>query len=103
MYLVKPLDRAVRDEIETLLARVASRQLVPGMAAKALVEGRIQCGLARGELSPGVDGAALMRFYWAVIDGLSLQAHDGATREMMLAMVDAAMRAWPEEPRRQAA
>ncbi|HZZ91895.1 MAG TPA: hypothetical protein VFE23_04990 [Usitatibacter sp.] len=103
MYLVKPVNRAVRDEVEVLLARIASRQLVPGAAAKAQVQARIGSGLARGELATGADAAALTRFYWAVIDGLSLQALDGASREMMLAMIGAAMRAWPEQPQRQAA
>jgi hypothetical protein len=103
MYLVKPLHRAVRDEVEALLARVASRQLVAGVTAKAQLEARILSGVARGELAGDAEGAALARFYWAVIDGLALQARDGASRQAMLAMVDAAMRAWPGQPQRQAA
>jgi hypothetical protein len=34
----------------------------------------------------------------AVITGMSLQARDGASRKSLLAMVDTAMRAWPEGP-----
>jgi AcrR family transcriptional regulator len=46
------------------------------------------------ELSPGTDVEALAHYYNTVLEGLSIQARDGASRETMHAIVDCAMAAW---------
>ena len=68
-------------------------------AARARLKERIERGVKAGELPRGTDASALANFYMAVIAGMSLQARDGASRKSLLAMVDAAMRAWPEAPK----
>jgi len=48
-----------------------------------------------GDLPTGTDIEGLARFYLAVLQGLSAQAVDGATREQLERLVDAALAAWP--------
>lgn len=55
---------------------------------------RIETGLAAGELPAGPDPAALAGFVMTVLQGLSLQARDGATRATLLAIADVAIHAW---------
>ena len=69
-------------------------------AGKARIKARIDRGLAEGELPPGTDTAALTDFYSTVMTGMSMQARDGASRKSLMTTVDAAMRAWPEAPKR---
>ncbi len=61
---------------------------------------RIEHGIAAGELPPGADAAALAGLVMAVIQGMSTLARDGATRSHVLAIADAAMATWPEQPKR---
>jgi len=56
---------------------------------------RVEQGRLRGELPADIDARALARFYGAVLQGMSVQAADGATPAMLGEIVDAAMRAWP--------
>ena len=50
----------------------------------------------QAELLPGAtDPAALARFYATVLQGLSVQSVDGATKAELNAVVLAALRAWP--------
>lgn len=67
---------------------------------KARLKARIDRAVDEGELAPGTDTAALTDFYSMVIQGMSLQARDGATRKSLLAAAEAAMRAWPADARR---
>jgi hypothetical protein len=71
-------------------------------SVESSVRKRIERGVRAGELPAGTDAAALAKFYETVIQGLSSQARDGATRRSLLAVVAAAMRAWPRRrgPRR---
>ncbi|HZZ91903.1 MAG TPA: TetR/AcrR family transcriptional regulator [Usitatibacter sp.] len=69
-------------------------------AAKERLRGRIQRGIREGELPPDTDATALANLYGAVLAGMSLQAREGASRKALLAMVETAMRAWPEAPKR---
>jgi AcrR family transcriptional regulator len=55
---------------------------------------RLEQGIADGDLPEGADAAALAAFYTAVLQGLSVQARDGAAREVLHGVVDAAMAAW---------
>jgi AcrR family transcriptional regulator len=59
---------------------------------------RIQRGVEEGELPPRTDCMALAKFYSTVLEGMSIQARDGASRKSLLLTADAAMRAWPEKP-----
>jgi AcrR family transcriptional regulator len=68
--------------------------------ARGRLRERIHLGLKEGDLPAGTDVAALTDFYIAVINGMSLQAREGASRKSVLAMVETAMRAWPDSPRR---
>jgi AcrR family transcriptional regulator len=55
---------------------------------------RLERALADGDLPAGVDTAALAAFYTTVLQGLSIQARDGASRARLHAIVDCAMAAW---------
>lgn len=74
-------------EVREFLAQ--SRQ-----AAQGALERRLARGIAEGDLPRGADIAALAAFYYTVLQGLSIQARDGASREMLIAIVDCAMAAW---------
>jgi AcrR family transcriptional regulator len=65
--------------------------------SRAHIRERIERGVKEGDVPRGIDAAALTDFYVAVISGMSLQARDGASRKSLLATVETAMRAWPEE------
>lgn len=60
---------------------------------EALVR-RLERGVAEGDLPAGIDADAAAAFYNTVLQGLSFQARDGATREQLDAIVDRAMAAW---------
>lgn len=55
----------------------------------------LQDARGRGELPASVDPRALARFYMAIIQGMAVQAADGATARQLGAMVDVALAAWP--------
>lgn len=61
----------------------------------ASFENRIRQDVETGELPPDTDPRALARLAGAVLQGMSLQARDGATAEELTAVAEAAMRAWP--------
>ncbi|MDT9688237.1 TetR/AcrR family transcriptional regulator [Streptomyces sp. P9(2023)] len=61
----------------------------------ASFEERIRRGVDAGELPAGTDTGTLARFYGAVLQGMSQQARDGATRAELEAIGETAMRAWP--------
>lgn len=51
-------------------------------------------GIAEGDLPPNTDPQRLAAFYTTVLQGLSVQARDGASRKVLHAIVDDAMAAW---------
>ncbi|MFF0080462.1 TetR/AcrR family transcriptional regulator [Streptomyces canus] len=61
----------------------------------AAFESRIRAGIAAGELSADTDATALARHVGAVIQGMSQQARDGASREELEAVAEIAMAVWP--------
>ncbi|MFI1810353.1 TetR/AcrR family transcriptional regulator [Streptomyces sp. NPDC020422] len=61
----------------------------------ATFEARIRRDVEGGELPAGTDPRALARFSGAVLQGMSQQARDGASRQELEALAEAAMRAWP--------
>jgi AcrR family transcriptional regulator len=60
-----------------------------------VLESRIRAGAAAGELPAGTDARALARYVGAVIQGMSQQARDGATREELEALAEVALANWP--------
>lgn len=55
---------------------------------------RLKRGIEDGDVPPGADIGAAAAFYATVLNGLSLQVRDGASRQRVLAVVDCAMAAW---------
>ncbi|WP_202510087.1 TetR/AcrR family transcriptional regulator [Streptomyces sp. SID5643] len=58
-------------------------------------ESRIRADVAAGVLPPAIDAAALARHTGAMIQGMSQQARDGASREELEAVVEIALSIWP--------
>ncbi len=56
---------------------------------------RIERDIRDGLLPAGMQAAALAGLVLAVTQGMSVLARDGASRGSLLAMVEAALRAWP--------
>ncbi|MFF4018690.1 TetR/AcrR family transcriptional regulator [Streptomyces sp. NPDC001843] len=67
---------------------------------KASIAARIRADVDAGLLLADTDTDGLAAFYAAVIQGMNQQACDGATRETLERVADAAMAAWPEAPSR---
>jgi AcrR family transcriptional regulator len=80
-----PENRAVR---EMLAAR--RNEGMAGMAA------RIRRGLREGDVPRGADAAAIAAFYAAILQGMSIQARDGATPAALRAIAEGAIAAWDE-------
>ena len=59
------------------------------------LEAKIGAARSGGLLPRDVDARALALFYSAVLQGMSAQARDGATRPELDAIVDSALQAWP--------
>ena len=59
---------------------------------------RVEHDIAEGVLPPETDAAELSGLVMAVMQGMSVLARDGASREALLATVKAALRAWPAQP-----
>lgn len=57
---------------------------------------RLQQGIDKGDLDPRCNVETLAAFYYTVLRGLSAQANDGMPREVLLAIVDVAMKAWQD-------
>ena len=55
---------------------------------------RLERGVADGDVPKGADLDRLASFYTTVLNGISIQARDGASREGLSASVDCAMAAW---------
>ncbi len=67
-------------------------------AAIGALADRIAIGIAAGELPSDTDAHALARFYGAVMQGMSVQARDGADRATLLEIARIALSAWPAPP-----
>lgn len=59
----------------------------------ALIRQRLERGVADGELAPDTDTGRLAAYFAAIIQGISAQAQDGASRETLQGIVDTAMAA----------
>lgn len=62
--------------------------------AQSGFEERLRRGIEDGDVPANADVAGIAAFYMTVLQGLSLHARDGASREAMLQVADAAMAAW---------
>lgn len=61
---------------------------------QAAIEERIRRGVADGDVSAGANVKVVSAFLMTVLQGLSLRARDGASREAMLQVAEAALAAW---------
>lgn len=77
-------------------AELAAELKAMRAALREALERRIARDVAEGVLPQDTDAAALARFYASVLQGLSVQALDGASRDELLAVVERAMSTWPE-------
>ncbi|PYE90548.1 TetR/AcrR family transcriptional regulator [Phyllobacterium leguminum] len=59
-----------------------------------VLQARLERAVKEGELPERLDCGALASFYMTVQQGMSFQARDGATREVLLQVADSAMAAW---------
>jgi AcrR family transcriptional regulator len=78
-----PGNKSVKDYLRGLRAR-----------RRRTIQHRLRRGVAEGELSPGLDLIALGSFYTTVVDGLAIQARDGASRAALKFAAHGAMAAW---------
>jgi len=58
-------------------------------------EALLAAGKANGELPPSTDVSLLAKFYVSFVQGMAVQAIDGASRDELEALVDVALTAWP--------
>lgn len=79
------------EKCESVAQTVAARRELGLQTIKA----RFDRAVAEGELAPDTDTDALARFYGAVVQGMSAQACDGASRETLKRLADIALSAWP--------
>lgn len=63
-------------------------------AGEEALRRRIERGVGEGDVPAGADAALMAAFYTTVIHGLSVEACDGASREVLEGIVDGAMAAW---------
>ena len=59
------------------------------------MKARIQRGITDGDVPASASAGALAAFYMAVLQGMSLHAKDGASREQLKQIGHAALQAWP--------
>jgi len=60
----------------------------------SLLQERLRRGVEDGDVPPDADIAAISAFFTTVLHGLSIQANDGASREELHRVADAAIAAW---------
>jgi AcrR family transcriptional regulator len=61
---------------------------------EGLFQKRVERGIADGDVPAGVDAAAVAAFYYATMQGMAVQARDGASRAALMAVVERADAAW---------
>jgi AcrR family transcriptional regulator len=59
-----------------------------------MLKEKFQDAVSAGEFPPGADVASLARGYLTMLQGISVQARDGASRDALLAMVRTMMAGW---------
>jgi AcrR family transcriptional regulator len=59
-----------------------------------VIRARLERGVAEGDVPAGADVSALGMFYTTIVNGLSVQARDGASRKTLNGIVNCAIAAW---------
>lgn len=70
---------------------IAQRMTARRIAARDAIKARLDRGISQGELPATTDTAALAAFYAATLQGLSVQARDGASERDLRAIADLAL------------
>ncbi|WP_278484419.1 TetR/AcrR family transcriptional regulator [Achromobacter insolitus] len=78
-------------ENESVRAFLAENRL----NGETMLRDRLAQGIAAGDLDSSADVGQLAAFYTTVLEGLSIQARDGASVDKLNMIIDAAMLAWP--------
>ena len=78
-------------ENENVRAFLANNRL----NGERILRERLARGVEDGDLQSSTDVDQLAAFYTTVLEGLSIQARDGAPTEKLNMIIDAAMLAWP--------
>lgn len=78
-------------ENESVRAFLAENRL----NGETMLRDRLAQGIAAGDLDSSADVDQLAAFYTTVLEGLSIQARDGASVDKLNMIIDAAMLAWP--------
>src|SRR5207248_3118163 len=68
-------------------------------ATEAALRERLERARSEGDLPPDADAADLARYVATVLQAMAVQAASGACRDELQAVVDTALRAWPEGDR----
>jgi len=63
-------------------------------AREKVIAQRLRRGVTEGDLPPDTDIHALVSFYSSIIDGMAIQAKDGASPKVLNNVVKCAMAAW---------
>jgi AcrR family transcriptional regulator len=88
LILAAPTGAVENHEVREFLADIRRSQF-------AAIKERLDQGVADGDLTvPDEAVAAIARYYATVVQGLSVQARDGATRDDLEAVITCAMAAW---------
>ncbi len=67
-------------------------------ARRSLLAERIRQGIAEGDVPAGTDADALAAYVMAVLQGMAIQARDGADEAALRSIAELAMRVWPDAP-----
>jgi len=76
-------------------AAVAKQFTAFRKAARDAIKARLDKGVREGDLPKKSDTGALSTFYAAIIQGMSTQARDGASKQTLERIATMAMEAWP--------
>jgi TetR/AcrR family transcriptional regulator, copper-responsive repressor len=64
---------------------------------RAALQKSIEKDIRSGELDVSANAASLARFYTTVLQGMSVQAIDGATQAELTAVMETALLSWPQK------
>ena len=90
----KALDLYEREKLAYMQTALEA-PTVRGVAANDALIARFQRSKAEGELPASASPEGLARLLYAVSQGLSVQASNGATAEELRTLVDTALQCWP--------
>lgn len=76
-------------------AAIAAQARNARQAARAAIQQRLELAIVAGELPAQTDTAALAAYLAMVLQGMAVQAHDGASLAALEQMAELAMLAWP--------